>query len=372
MPIYCDEAGYTGLNLIEKNQPIFVYSGLNIGEEEAELFANSLKKKYRLQGELKGANLARSNEGQKAIKELYELYSDKVKIVFHHKKYALACKFYEYIFEPSLSTHNTAFYHTNFHRFIASLCYVSFMNTDESAEDIFLSFQDLLRGNDLDRIFTAFEQGAAFNNELIADVGRFALQQKETIIDEITISGEIAYWILDLTRTALYDILKVWGHDLQSELEVVCDTSKPLKEVVDSWDIFTTLHAKVVYGDILGNNIPINFSLNKPIEFKKSKECSGLQLADLFASSVYYALVNPKENISKFINKCLDGIVKQSGEYCIFPAPGLYLRPGSRDFEHGVFTLKKLVELSSKSPKNVGSRYARYMVRKLKAIQNKA
>ena len=36
MPIYCDEAGYTGVNLLEENQPIFVYSGLNIDADEGD------------------------------------------------------------------------------------------------------------------------------------------------------------------------------------------------------------------------------------------------------------------------------------------------------------------------------------------------
>ena len=95
MPIYCDESGYTGYNLLVEEQPYFVYSALNIEEKEADTFRNYLKDKYKLQGNLKGNNLVQSTPGQKAISELYAAYSKQVKLVFHHKKYSLACKYFE-------------------------------------------------------------------------------------------------------------------------------------------------------------------------------------------------------------------------------------------------------------------------------------
>ena len=72
MPIYCDESGSTGYNLLEETQPYFVYAALNMEESVANNLVDELKKKFFLQGEAKGMNWTRSNNGRKAIVELFE------------------------------------------------------------------------------------------------------------------------------------------------------------------------------------------------------------------------------------------------------------------------------------------------------------
>lgn len=166
MPIYCDESGYTGSNLLVTAQPYFVYAALNAAEKEIDEFYNYLKSKYKFQGELKGANLMHTSGGKRAIQELFRRFENNVKIIFHHKKYALACKFFEYTYEPVIANKNSFFYQMRFNRFVAHLFYISFEKSENSAEKVFVLFQDFLRGNNPDGIFQLFKDVPAPNEIL--------------------------------------------------------------------------------------------------------------------------------------------------------------------------------------------------------------
>mgnify|MGYP000376040081 CR=1 FL=1 len=75
-------------------------------------------KKYKIQtAELKGTNLLtqKSGKGKEAILEILRHFNGKYKVSIHNKKFALACKFFEYIFEPIIASSSTLFYKNNFH-----------------------------------------------------------------------------------------------------------------------------------------------------------------------------------------------------------------------------------------------------------------
>nr|WP_276500706.1 hypothetical protein [Terrimonas sp. H1YJ31] len=224
---------------------------MNIEEDIAGGFIAHLKQKYYLQGELKGVNLVRSENGKNAIRELFENYSGNVQIVYRHKKYALACKYFEYVFEPAINENSKAFYHHKFHRFIANLVYVIFEDTSEKAENIFLKFQELIRGNDPNGLFQLLES-IHIPNELSSLIAEFTMLNRKHLMDEITTDGKYDYWILDLASTALHSLLSVWSMKLGA-LEVVVDESRPLREMVERNPLFQRLNEILVYSDPFGD-----------------------------------------------------------------------------------------------------------------------
>jgi hypothetical protein len=356
MPIYCDEAGYTGYNLLEENQPYFVYAALDIEEMQAKEFISSVKSKYMLQGEPKGANWVKTNNGKKAIEELFKNFSDKVRIVYHHKKYALACKYFEYVFEPAISEHNGVFYRLQFHRFIANLVYVSFESNEKKAEDVFWTFQELLRGNDPDGLFK-FLKTKEVPNDLLSMIAQFTVLHRDTILDEITTNGEFDYWILDLAQTALHSLLCTWSVE-KGALSVVIDESKPLREAVAENQLYHQLNAEISYFDPFGNGpSAMNFSLSEPAEFKKSKHVPGLQMADLFASSVYWSLKNPNDPLASLINSYRNKYIPSPNNLCISPEPEMYLNPGSIEFAIGVTALNRLLQFSRESTTGIAKKF---------------
>jgi hypothetical protein len=102
--IYCDESGFTGNDLLDQGSTFFAYASVAINHEEATEYVNNIIQKYKLQGgELKGRNLLKYPKGQKVISEILRNFKDRIKVAVYHKKFNLACKFYEYIFEPALA-----------------------------------------------------------------------------------------------------------------------------------------------------------------------------------------------------------------------------------------------------------------------------
>jgi hypothetical protein len=365
MPIYCDESGNNGNDLLQQEQPYFVYAALNIEESEAALFQKYLRNKYSLQGkEPKGINMVRSIKGMQAIQELYLQYSNQVKIVYHHKKYALACKFFEYIFEPAISFNNILFYRSNFHRFIANVVFDGLMFNDGSAEHIFIEFQKFLKGENFHGLFMALRTNQK-QDFLTGQICEFASLHKDRILEDIQINGQVEPWILDLTQSALYDLLVKWGEEI-GELTVVCDTSHALKYVVEN-NIVYEPNQEVRDWDPLGHGkTPVNFKLSNPITLTSSKYSPGIQLADIFASSVFFTLKNPEHELSNKLRPYIQNIVYRTGNKCIMPQPNLFSTPGTQSFDFGIVALTRLIEFSKIDRKNATRMFIQHIERQIK------
>ena len=101
--IYLDEAGFTGNNLLDPEQPLLVYSSLALEEGLAAELLDEALDKFRIHSEeLKGARLVRSRKGKQVISWLLEKCADQSLLFIADKEYALACKFFEYVYEPVL------------------------------------------------------------------------------------------------------------------------------------------------------------------------------------------------------------------------------------------------------------------------------
>ncbi len=60
---------------------------------------------FQLRGtEINGSRLLKTDAGKAAITSILEWCIPDTRLVFHYKTYALACKMFEYIFEPSTSS----------------------------------------------------------------------------------------------------------------------------------------------------------------------------------------------------------------------------------------------------------------------------
>src|ERR1035437_2023943 len=136
MTIYCDESGYTGADLLEVNQPYFVFSGVVLSEQNILDIERTIRSNYLVQGEIKGRNIIQSKKGQDTILKVFNEYSENCKVVFHEKKYALAAKIFEYAIEPNLISNQLA-YETGFHKYISTGLYAYFVNSKYDAENIF-------------------------------------------------------------------------------------------------------------------------------------------------------------------------------------------------------------------------------------------
>src|SRR5438876_761770 len=95
--IFCDEAGFTGDNMIDPEQPYFVFSALNVGNEDSYDLIQHVYTDFGLQGtELKGRNLIKHRNGQNAILWLLDRCEENLMLTINHKAFSLACRFFEW------------------------------------------------------------------------------------------------------------------------------------------------------------------------------------------------------------------------------------------------------------------------------------
>ena len=299
--IYFDESGFTGNNLLHPQQRHFAYASVATDDEEAKGFVEHLIARHRIQGgELKGSKLIRFNRGRKAIDEVISTFEKRLKVSISDKKFALACKFHEYIFEPCYSDVNSLFYGVGFHKFIANILYVELVARGAGAEELFLEFEELMRTRDearLDNIFSSSVHPE--NSPIITQIREFAAHRAGDIREELdSLDGTgIGKWILDLTNTALFTLLANWGSHFD-ELTAVCDPSKPLRQ---DQEIFTSMIGRKdrVYSDAFGESHPITFNLSGPIVFADSKVTHGIQIADAVAAAAIYVFSGEKDDYTE-------------------------------------------------------------------------
>ncbi|MCK6374653.1 MAG: DUF3800 domain-containing protein [Zoogloea sp.] len=292
--IYFDESGFTGNNLLHPNQQHFAYGSIATDDLEAKEFVAALIKKYGIQGgELKGSRLVQFNKGRKAVDEIFTHFEGRIKLSVSEKKYALACKFFEYIFEPCISDINSLFYGIGFHKFIANILYVEFMARGAGAEQIFGDFESLMRSRKTEGLDVIFSSSThPENSPILIQIREFAQHRVEDIRAELASLGDdgVGKWILDLTNSALFTLLANWGLEFE-QVTAICDHSKPLQHEQSLFNAMIDRRNRQ-FSTAFGKEHPITFNLSGPIQFADSKTTPGIQLADAVSAAAIYALTN--------------------------------------------------------------------------------
>ena len=319
--IYFDESGFTGNNLLSLDQPVFVYAGIAIDPDDASLLHNELISRFNIKSrELKGKNLVRTGKGREAISWLLAQCKDIACITIANKNYALAGKFFEYIFEPVLKPQNSLFYAVGFHTYIANLLYTMVQAKRRHAENVLDNFETLMRAQAsgfLEPLFAPQGLGVEFKEPLNL-ILTFSLCHREEIKQEIqSLSSieEVSRWALELTTTSLFWILSYWSERFDS-MEVYCDKSEPLDANRSVFDAMVGREDKIYMK--LGNQPEhaLTYNLAKPIELIDSQQSPGIQIADVITSSVAFAFRNPEKELSK---EWLEFAGNMTNTSCILP-----------------------------------------------------
>lgn len=289
--VFCDESGFTGNRLLDAEQEIFSYAAVAIDPAEASELISKVRRDFRLQApELKGGALVGRPQGRKVVTRLLQECAGRYRVVAHLKPYALACKFFEYIFEPAVSDFNSFLYGIDFHRFIATVLFVHFRAKDQSGEAALDDFMTFAHKGDTAALQRIFPSGISksYSNDFLTAIGTFAVIHQEAIKEEVLSFREpgVPNWILDLTTTSLFGLLTDWGQRAR-QLEVICDESKPLKGDMLVFDSMVN-RKDSFYVHFQNKERPFSFNLRAPIQMANSKTVPGLQIADVLASATAY------------------------------------------------------------------------------------
>ena len=345
--VYFDESGFTGNNLLHPDQPVFSYGSVQVDEYEAYDFVQGIIKKYGVQGgELKGKNLIRYSKGRKALIEILSYFEGRIKVSVSNKKYALAGKFFEYIFEPVLQENNTLFYNLDFHRFISNILYLELVVRNASAEEIFKNFEEMMRTgkfNQLDSLFSSSsDQGIS---PMLKEIKEFTFHNRHAVAKELKeqVGEGEGKWVLDLTATALYSLLVEWGQE-HEQVTAICDQSAPLS--MDQ-SLFNTMINRTdkVYSPFGEKVLPITFNLSEPLILADSRITHGVQIADCIAAAFAYAL-NPSKTDNLTI-KCRKYVPSSVISGSVFPDED-YIEINKHSVQLNIMVLHELHRRSEK------------------------
>ena len=314
LTIFADESGFTGNDLLHPDQPFFVYATVALDPSRAQHLVQDVLRKFRVDGnELKGKKLLRYNRGRQGISYVIDQCAGDARVIVFHKKYSLACKFFEYVFEPVLAKRNSIFYAAGFHTFIANAVYLELLTRQRSAEETIVAFQDLMRTCDGTRVpaLTAHAGRPRPASKPLDMMLTFALCNQEKIHKEIRFLGgsdAVGKWVLDMTTCGLYTLLCHWGNRGEPMI-VYCDNSGPLQVHGDVFDVMIDREDSV-FMDLWGKPRRMTFNLAQPIQLVDSRSSPGIQIADVFASAAAYVLKKRNDQATPAwvpkLHACLD------------------------------------------------------------------
>lgn len=296
--IFCDEAGSTGANLLDTEQPVFSYAAVAIEPADADALVARLRALYKPQGsELKGARLVTSSAGRRLVTDLLRECGTISKVSTWNKRYALATQFFEHVFEPVLAGQNALFYNIGFHQFISNLLYVSFIASTPRAIHTMEAFQRIVRARGAEPIEGLFRTDGALlpSSDELHDVEAFFLCHRDTVaryVDTNADPNPLYKWSLDASLSAIWSLLASWGGDIAPDSMVVtCDSLKPLQDVRAPFDMMIGRTDRPLLNFPSGAHSPV-FHLAEPIRFGSSHEHAGIQVADVVASATNHAFRN--------------------------------------------------------------------------------
>lgn len=295
--ISCDEAGFTGPDLLAKDQRYFAFASVNISDEEAWALIAEARKAHPVQmPELKASKLMGSAQGRRLISHLVQNIPGRFAINAHDKLLALCGWVFEYVFEPVFQDDPQIFYQKDFHKFIAMYCYLWFMSDSPEVKVTLAEFQEMMRTKDLAKApsLLAYSPRAANQRPHPFDlIRRFARSHRKIIAKEIFEVQHHTFdrgtWTLDLSISGLWSHLNHWGQ-YNEPLDVLCDDSKPLR----AWagQLNDTMDAALLRARMTNPDERLGWEMSGPVKFADSRAHPAIQLADILASTVVHCHTN--------------------------------------------------------------------------------
>jgi hypothetical protein len=175
MDVFIDEAGYTGPDLINADQPMFILASTIVGADDARALLDSSFQKP--QTEVKYIKRAKSRRGRNEILEfLRALKIDDSTVVFFsfHKEYLLLTNLIDFWLEPMMFEEGVNLYERGANIALANVCYLTLGTClgPEGRRELLRRFQVMTR----DRTPFAFQnfwstlKQAMSQHELLAEI----------------------------------------------------------------------------------------------------------------------------------------------------------------------------------------------------------
>ena len=311
MNIYFDEAGNSGQNLLDNDQPIYVLVSHNFTIEEAESILSPLKTDS---DEIHFSKIKKYPKYQKPIEEILnnpEINYDRIKIAYYNKKFALCAHLVDQLVETTFYHHHLEYYEGGLNIAFAQSLYLQteFFESKLEYLELLVRFQKMIRTKNSDSIDFFYKKAQEIFDNIEEDGEKnffFPILKSKDYIQKILKS--INKFSIDLALPSLTILSDIWSKQENVRINIIHDDSKQ----VQFWKEFIVF----LSNEITLEKIDIGFDKRKmtfplqidSIEMVDSKFNIQIQLSDLIGSSfAYYAKnilleMNESDTLAKIIS----------------------------------------------------------------------
>lgn len=305
---YFDEAGNSGDNLLDKDQPVYTLFSHDFTEDQCrEIMAPLLS--ISNADELHFKNIKKYHNQREALLQCLRhplVQSDHLFYYTAHKEFMIVALMVDYLFEHTAYKLGQDLYKRGQNIATANVIYIVSQHWNrEYWKEILTCFIKWIRtAKTVDA--KAFYQAA---RKLISSLAR---KDEEVFIgmmlmsepDLEEIQDSFGKFIADPTLACFVAHCTNWGNKYDSSFDVLFDSSKQIGHWLELIDFFNNLPRREVGFGSRKHSYPLKIG---KLETGDSKSSSPLQLADLFASSLNYYAINIARNISEPFTNGIEG-----------------------------------------------------------------
>lgn len=286
--LFIDECGYTGEDLYNQDQPVFVLASIYLPEEHCAELKNKYFSKVKAI-ELKHSRLSRYPTQQDMIIDFLRNMvkeSDSVKFAIAHKHYVLVTKIVDLIIEPMAYEDGLDFYQDGLNIAFSNILYL--LTPKYAGEDFFknmlLSFQRMMRER-TDSAYEAFFRPLFENKfhknleELFIFIKAHHLRYGPTFLDTTPRES------LEIAFAEAFVLVAEWSKFIQGNFSLIHDKSSGMAKNKKAWDkvLHPDVPPKVVGYDRRKMYFPIRA---EKTDFERSHDFAGLQIVDILAGAM--------------------------------------------------------------------------------------
>ena len=290
MTIYLDETGYTGQDLLNSEQPLFIGASTSLPDDVAASLVQECFPGVRAR-ELKHSQLCRRDRGQDQIVQLLRSIRQRhgdFAVSLAHKEFVLVGLLVDFWVEPAMRADGLNLYERGANIGLCNLTYLTLKSLLPAGDcsRLFLRAQKMLRTKSIE----AYE---AFGRSLRA--AQRHCEPLNEILDYIVLSDyrlggyehlrSLPDRLTDLGTYYLMEQVSHWSDRTGQALNIIHDESSALAREQRVWDAL--LDADVPHAVVGRDRRTIRFPLRvNSINRAKSQDHLQLQLVDLLAGAV--------------------------------------------------------------------------------------
>lgn len=292
--VYFDEAGNTGSNITNHEQPIFVLSSVCFTDDELE----QIRKDIRYEGELHFIKLKKSIDGREVIRRLIKhplLDANHISYYVVDKAFATYAFMVDSLIEPFFKYE----LHENLYKgrrniTLANCLYYLAEDTKlkevvkDSIEDLKSGFEIMMRQQSEDSIESFYETLnilISMTDNDLQEILEMMLPSRE-MLDVIFVEDN--RYCLDITLSTLLVLTDHWHKKKGTKIDIITDNSKQLfakQELIHQLMAIEGYHSvgydtrKTIFPPQINN-----------LSFVDSIDSIGVQIADIVASTVFFTI----------------------------------------------------------------------------------